>query len=85
MKTILAFGDSLTFGAHAKTGLRHLYEDRWPTVLEAGLGGAARLIPEGLGGRTTVFDDFSSIADRNGGRVLPTILDTPTPRQLRRP
>jgi len=82
MKTILAFGDSLTFGAHAKTGLRHLYEDRWPTVLEQGLSGAARVIPEGLGGRTTVFDDFSAAADRNGGRVLPTILDTHKPLDL---
>lgn len=82
MKTILAFGDSLTFGAHAKTGLRHFYEDRWPTVLEKGLAGAARVIPEGLGGRTTVFDDFSAAADRNGGRVLPTVLDTHKPLDL---
>jgi lysophospholipase L1-like esterase len=82
MKTILAFGDSLTFGAHAKTGLRHAYEDRWPTVLERGLGGAARVIPEGLGGRTTVFDDYSAVADRNGARVLPTLLDTHKPLDL---
>lgn len=82
MKTILAFGDSLTFGAHAKTGLRHAYEDRWPTVLERGLGAAARVIPEGLGGRTTVFDDFSAAADRNGAKVLPTLLDTHKPLDL---
>lgn len=82
MKTILAFGDSLTFGAHAKTGLRHAYEDRWPTVLERGLGAAARVIPEGLGGRTTVFDDYSSAADRNGAKVLPTLLDTHKPLDL---
>jgi lysophospholipase L1-like esterase len=82
MKTILAYGDSLTFGADAATGARHAYEDRWPSVLEAGLGGAARVIAEGLGGRTTVFDDFSSAADRNGGRVLPTLLDTHKPLDL---
>lgn len=79
MKTILAFGDSLTFGANAQTQGRHAYEDRWPTVLEQGLGGAARVIAEGLGGRTTVFDDFSAAADRNGGRVLPTLLDSHKP------
>lgn len=82
MKTILAYGDSLTFGTDASSGLRHSYEDRWPTVLEKGLGGAARVIPEGLGGRTTVFDDFSAVADRNGGRVLPTLLDTHKPIDL---
>lgn len=82
MKTILAFGDSLTFGSNAETQTRHPYNDRWPTVLEQGLGGAARVIAEGLGGRTTVFDDFSSVADRNGGRVLPTLLDSHKPLDL---
>lgn len=82
MKTILAYGDSLTFGTNAESGTRHAYEDRWPSVLEKGLGGAARVIPEGLGGRTTVFDDLSSVADRNGARTLPTLLDTHKPLDL---
>jgi lysophospholipase L1-like esterase len=79
MKVVLAFGDSLTFGADAENDARHAYEDRWPTVLEQGLGGAARVIAEGLGGRTTVFDDFAAAADRNGARVLPTLLGTHSP------
>jgi lysophospholipase L1-like esterase len=79
MKVVLAFGDSLTFGADAVNDARHAYEDRWPTVLEQGLGGAARVIPEGLGGRTTVFDDFAAAADRNGARLLPTLLGTHSP------
>ena len=55
MKTILCYGDSLTYGANPiPGGPRHAYEDRWPTRLEAGLGGRARVIAEGLGGRTTV-------------------------------
>lgn len=83
MKTILAYGDSLTYGANPQTGgPRHAYEDRWPTALERGLGGAARVIAEGLGGRTTAFDDFSSVADRNGVRVLPTLLDSHKPLDL---
>ncbi len=82
MKTILAYGDSLTFGANPTGGPRHAYEDRWPTALERGLGGKARVIAEGLGGRTTVFDDFSSVADRNGARVLPTLLDSHKPIDL---
>lgn len=82
MKTILAYGDSLTFGANPTGGPRHAFEDRWPTALERGLGGKARVIAEGLGGRTTVFDDFSSVADRNGARVLPTLLDSHKPLDL---
>lgn len=82
MKTILAYGDSLTFGANAETQGRHAHEDRWPTVLEDGLNGRARVIAEGLGGRTTVFDDFSAAADRNGARVLPTLLASHSPLDL---
>ncbi|MDB5505791.1 MAG: lipolytic protein family [Devosia sp.] len=82
MHTILAFGDSLTFGANAETGARHAFEERWPSVLGAGLGDGVRVIAEGLGGRTTVFDDFSAAADRNGARVLPTLLDTHKPLDL---
>jgi lysophospholipase L1-like esterase len=74
MKTILAFGDNLTWGFNVETGTRYAYEDRWPTVLEQGLGGAARLIAEGLGGRTTAFDDHTGLPDRNGARILPTSL-----------
>jgi lysophospholipase L1-like esterase len=83
MKTILAYGDSLTYGANPQSGgPRHAYEDRWPTTLERSLGGKARVIAEGLGGRTTVFDDYSSPADRNGARVLPTLLDSHKPLDL---
>ena len=83
MKTILAYGDSLTFGADPRGGgLRHALEDRWPSALEAGLAGKARVIAEGLGGRTTVFDDYSNAADRNGARVLPTMLESHKPLDL---
>ena len=83
MKTILAYGDSLTYGANPETGgPRHAYADRWPSVLERSLEGKARVIAEGLGGRTTVFDEFSSVADRNGARVLPTLLDSHKPLDL---
>ncbi|WP_395818516.1 SGNH/GDSL hydrolase family protein [Devosia sp.] len=83
MKTILAYGDSLTYGANPiPGGPRHAYEDRWPTALEQGLGGKARVIAEGLGGRTTVHDDWFANADRNGGRVLPTLLESHSPLDL---
>ena len=83
MKTILAFGDSLTYGANPiPGGPRHAYEDRWPTALERGLGDAARVIAEGLGGRTTVHDDWFDTADRNGARILPTLLASHSPLDL---
>jgi len=34
-KTILAFGDSLTWDADPAGGGRHRFEDRWPGLLEA--------------------------------------------------
>jgi lysophospholipase L1-like esterase len=81
MKNILAYGDSLTWG-YSADGSRHAYEDRWPSVLQAELGNAVHVIPEGLNGRTTAFDDRLAGADRNGARVLPTILTTHAPLDL---
>jgi lysophospholipase L1-like esterase len=82
MKTVLAYGDSLTWGMNAKTMARHAHEDLWPTTLEAALGGSARVINAGLNGRTTMFDDHAAGYDRNGARILPTILATFDPLDL---
>ena len=82
MKTILAFGDSLTWGANAATGGRHPFEDRWPNVLADQLDGQARVFAEGLNGRTTVFDDYSNATERNGAKALPSILGTHEPLDL---
>ncbi|MDB5530232.1 MAG: arylesterase [Devosia sp.] len=83
MKTILCYGDSITYGANPQPGgPRHAYEDRWPGALEAGLGRQVRVIAEGLGGRTTSSDDFTSDADRNGAHILPTLLASHAPLDL---
>ena len=82
MKTILCYGDSLTWGYNAETLQRHAYEDRWPSVLQAELGDGARVIAEGLNGRTTAYDDHLADPDRNGVRVLPTLLATHSPLDL---
>ena len=82
MKTVLCYGDSLTWGMNAATLNRHAYEDLWPSVVEMQLGGAVRMINASLGGRSTSFDDHSVVADRNGVRVLPTILGTFDPIDL---
>lgn len=82
MKSVLCFGDSLTWGYDPEGGGRHAFNDRWPSVLQAALGDQARVIPEGLNGRTTVWDDHLAAADRNGARLLPSILSTHTPLDL---
>ena len=82
MKSILCFGDSLTWGYDAETLGRHRFEDRWPSVLQAALGSGVHVIAEGLNGRTTAFDDHLADCDRNGARVLPTLLDTHKPLDL---
>ena len=82
MKTILCYGDSLTWGSDAETGGRHSREDRWPVVLQAALGDDAQVIAEGLRGRTTAFDEHLADCDRNGARILPTVLYTHAPVDL---
>ncbi|MBB4569643.1 SGNH/GDSL hydrolase family protein [Rhizobium leucaenae] len=81
-KTVLCYGDSLTWGYSAETMGRHAFEDRWPSVLQKALGDQVRIIPEGLNGRTTAFDDHLADCDRNGAKVLPTILQTHAPLDL---
>jgi lysophospholipase L1-like esterase len=73
-KNILCYGDSLTWGYSAEGPSRHAYEDRWPSVLQAELAAGVHVIPEGLNGRTTAFDEYVAGADRNGARILPTVL-----------
>jgi len=82
MKTVLCYGDSLTWGYDAETVSRHALADRWPSVLQAALGSGVNVIAEGLNGRTTAFDDYLADADRNGVRLLPTLLATHTPVDL---
>lgn len=82
MKTVLAFGDSLTWGADPATGLRHPRQFRWPELLEEGLRGAARVIGDGLGGRTTCYDDHTGPACRNGAKALLVALGSHMPLDL---
>jgi lysophospholipase L1-like esterase len=82
VKTIVCYGDSLTWGYDATSLGRHALEDRWPSALKAELGGDVEVIAEGLNGRTTAFDDHLAGADRNGARLLPTILTSHAPLDL---
>lgn len=82
MRTIMAFGDSLTWGTNVADGGRHRFEDRWPSVLEEGLGKSFRVHAEGLGGRTTAYDDHTAAFERNGAKALPMLLATHSPLDL---
>ena len=42
----------------------------------------SEVVAEGLNGRTTAFDDHLADADRNGARMLPTLLATHAPLDL---
>ena len=82
MKTVLCYGDSLTWGYSAESLGRHDFADRWPSVLAAALGSEVTVIAEGLNGRTTAYDDHLADCDRNGARILPTVLHSHDPLDL---
>lgn len=56
-KTIVCFGDSNTHGYNSSNDGRLTEQERWTCLLDTYLGDEYRIIEEGLGGRTTVFDD----------------------------
>jgi len=56
--TILCFGDSNTWGFIPGTGERFAPDVRWPGVLGRELGADARVVEEGLSGRTAAVVDL---------------------------
>lgn len=82
MKTVLCFGDSMTYGLRPDADARHAREDRWPVVLGRALGPGVEVIAEGLRGRLTAFDGPLRSCDRNGARILPVLLDSHAPLDL---
>jgi lysophospholipase L1-like esterase len=81
MKTILCYGDSNTWGSDPGGGARFDLETRWPGVLRRALGDGYRVIEEGLGGRTTVWNDPIE-GYKNGKEYLIPCLDTHQPLDL---
>jgi len=81
MKTILCFGDSNTWGYNPVSCDRFPAESRWPGVLKATLGDGWTVIPEGLNGRTTVWED--PIEEyKNGKSYLYPCLESHKPLDL---
>ena len=87
MKNILCYGDSNTFGVNPSyTGTRDSVfrwarEERWTGILQKKLGNDYYVIEEGLGGRTTAWDD-QTVAGRNGLTSLLPVLQSHEPLDL---
>ena len=81
MSVIVAFGDSNTFGHDPVTAGRLARDVRWPGVMQRELGPEHYVIEEGLGGRTTVFDDPIE-PGRRGADYLPPCLRSHAPLDL---
>ena len=81
MKTIVCFGDSNTWGYSPVDSARYVFEKRWTTILQKELGTDYFVIPEGLNGRTTAFEDPVE-KNKNGFRHLQTVLEVHKPLDL---
>lgn len=85
IKKILCYGDSNTWGwVPSSMGTkRYDINNRWPSVMQNILGEEYKIIEEGLGARTTMFDDpRPEFSLRNGAETLPIILDSHSPLSL---
>lgn len=81
MKNILCYGDSNTYGLKSDLVTRYERHIRWTGILQRRLGEGYYVIEEGLGGRTTVWDD--PIEDyKNGKKYLLPCLDSHKPLDL---
>lgn len=81
MKRILCYGDSNTWGYDPVGKERFAPDKRWPGVLGMILGNEFCIIEEGLGGRTTVWDDPIE-GYKNGRDYLIPCLETHRPLDL---
>ena len=82
MKTILCYGDSNTWGTDPVSNDRFDRDDCWPGVLRLELGEDYLVIEEGLGGRTTVWNDPVEGYHKNGKDYLLPCLETHRPLDL---
>ncbi|WP_020533429.1 SGNH/GDSL hydrolase family protein [Flexithrix dorotheae] len=81
MKTIVCFGDSNTWGFDPVTRDRFAPKKRWTAVLQKELGKDYLVIPEGLNGRTTVWDDPIE-GWKNGKKQIIPVLGSHKPIDL---
>jgi lysophospholipase L1-like esterase len=78
MKTVLCYGDSITWGRNPADGSRFPFEQRWPGILQAKLGGDYHIVEEGLGGRTVATENWL-MPNRDGRAMFAPILESHAP------
>jgi lysophospholipase L1-like esterase len=81
MKSILCYGDSITWGYNPSEGTRFPFGGRWPGILQTELGESYRVIEESVPGRTTNLDS-PYLPDRNGKKSLTLALESHMPIDL---
>lgn len=81
MKTVLCYGDSLSWGVVPGTRQRLPYLQRWTGVMHCHLGEGYHVIEECLNGRTTIFDDPAR-PWRHGRALLRPLLESHAPLDL---
>ena len=81
MKTIMCYGDSLTWGFNPADRSRYPFEQRWPGVLQNELGSGVRVIEEALNGRTAATDSWV-LPNRDGRAMLGPLLESHAPLDL---
>jgi lysophospholipase L1-like esterase len=81
MKTILCYGDSLTWGYNPENGMRYEYNQTWPGIMADHLGSEYHVITEALVGRTTCYS-LPYTPFRNGEEYLPVVLESHAPINL---
>ena len=82
VKTILCYGDSITWGYNPAKPDRMKINERWTGLLKKGLTEMYIVIEEGLNGRTTVWDDPLYHECKNGLKYLKPCLHTHKPIDL---
>jgi lysophospholipase L1-like esterase len=82
MKSILIYGDSLTWGSVPGAPKRHERDTRWPNVMANELGANYEIITDGLRGRLTAYDENLADCNRNASQTLPTALYAHAPLDL---
>jgi len=81
VKTILCYGDSITWGYIPGDSGRYPLGKRWPSVLQDEIGHEFQVVAEGLRGRYTVHDEPFR-PGLNGAALLEPILETHAPVDL---
>jgi lysophospholipase L1-like esterase len=81
MKTILCYGDSITWGYDPKDGSRFPPDQRWPGILQDAISPRARVVEEALNSRTVATDDPVR-PNRNGLAMLPPLLEAHAPLDI---